>query len=74
MKLIFLELPDVEMAIDRVAARVRQGGHDIPVGTIGRRFNTGKSNFMVIYKPLVDLWLHYDNSDSNPTLINWSEQ
>lgn len=36
--LIFLRLPDTETAIDRVATRVRQGGHDVPVTIIRRRF------------------------------------
>ena len=74
VKLMFLELPDVQMAIDRVAARVRQGGHDISEHTLRRRFLSGKSNFIDVYKPLVDVWLHYDNSDGLPRLIDWSER
>src|SRR5665647_1783091 len=30
VKLIFLSLPDVEIAIERVATRVIQGGHNVP--------------------------------------------
>jgi predicted ABC-type ATPase len=32
VKLIFLSLPDVEIAIERVATRVIQGGHNVPNG------------------------------------------
>lgn len=74
VKLIFLQLPDVETAIARVAERVRQGGHDIPEATIRRRFNAGLQNFHQRYKSLVDVWLHFDNAGDAPTLIDWSEQ
>lgn len=74
VKLFFLQLPYVEMAIDRVAERVKQGGHNIPEATIRRRYNAGLENFHQTYKPLVDVWLHYDNADAHPKLIDWSEQ
>ena len=74
IKLIFLELPDVQTAIERVAARVTQGGHNIPEEVIRRRFATGKSNFLNVYKPLVDVWLHFDNSGAEAQLLDWSEK
>ena len=43
--LYFLELPNAEMAVQRVADRVAQGGHDIPEPVIRRRFRAGKQNF-----------------------------
>ena len=45
VSLYFLALPNVEMAIARVADRVRQGGHDIPESVIRRRFVAGFYNF-----------------------------
>ena len=74
VKLIFLELPDVETAISRVAERVRHGGHDIPENTIRRRFETGLKNFHQGYKPIVDVWLHFDNAGERPILIDRSEK
>jgi predicted ABC-type ATPase len=68
--LIFLALPTVEMAISRVAERVRQGGHDVPEEVVRRRFLAGLENFDQIYKPLVDEWLHYDNAGSEPVLLD----
>jgi predicted ABC-type ATPase len=67
--LVFLSLPDPEMAIARVAARVASGGHNIPEPTIRRRFKAGIINFQAIYKPLADTWALYDNSGEQPTLI-----
>ena len=47
--LFFLWLPDADMAVARVANRVRQGGHDIPEATIRRRFEAGLRNFFRMY-------------------------
>ncbi len=60
--LIFLKLDSAETAIKRVAARVRQGGHNIPADVIRRRFAAGIANLTHIYKALVDSWLLFDNS------------
>jgi predicted ABC-type ATPase len=38
VELFFLSLPTADIAVERVAQRVRQGGHDIPEATIRRRF------------------------------------
>ena len=71
--LIFLQLPTVEIAIARVAERVKQGGHDIPEATIRRRFASGLTNFHQQYKAKVDTWLHFDNSEDIAKLVDWSE-
>jgi predicted ABC-type ATPase len=52
--LFFLEIPTAEIAVQRVALRVSQGGHDIPEADIRRRFVSGKRNFVSIYRNLVD--------------------
>lgn len=52
----FLRLPDVDLAISRVALRVSQGGHHIPEEVIIRRFHRGWDNFHRYYKDLVDSW------------------
>lgn len=67
--IFFLELPSVELAIERVADRVAQGGHDIPEAVIRRRFTAGRRNFLNLYKPLADAWRHYDNAGEQPVLI-----
>lgn len=72
--LIFLSLPDPEIAIARVAARVAAGGHNIPEPTIRRRFKAGITNFHNIYKALADTWALYDNSNGTPALMEWSRK
>lgn len=71
--LFFLELPSAELAVQRVADRVTQGGHDIPEAVIRRRFAAGKRNFLSLYKPLADAWRHYDNAGEEPVLLGSSE-
>lgn len=72
--LIFLSLPTPEMAIARVAARVRQGGHAVPEDVIRRRFTVGRKNFERLYRGAVDDWAEYDNSGLQPRLIDWKSK
>ena len=72
--IFFLDLPTAELAVKRVAARVAQGGHNVPEAVIRRRFAAGRKNFLKIYKPLADAWRHYDNSGTIPTLLAASDQ
>jgi predicted ABC-type ATPase len=74
VKLIFLQLNSADEAIARVAQRVRQGGHYIPDETIRRRFAAGLQNFKLLYGPLVDAWVLYDNAGAQPLLLDWSEK
>lgn len=70
VQLIFLGLPSAELAVDRVIARVRQGGHHIPEEVVRRRFDAGLRNFENVYRGLVNHWAMYDNSFSPPKLID----
>jgi predicted ABC-type ATPase len=74
VSMFFLELPNVDLAIQRVADRVKQGGHNIPEEVIQRRFIVGRENFLHIYKILADSWRHYNNEGDKPILISSSEQ
>jgi predicted ABC-type ATPase len=73
ISLYFLALPNVDIAIARVAERVRQGGHNIPEAVIRRRFVAGLTYFEKHYKAEVDAWVKYDNSGLSPVLLEWSE-
>ncbi len=73
VSLFFLSLPSADMAVARVAERVRQGGHDIPEPVIRRRFLAGRENFERHYRAAVDAWALYDNSGDEPTLLEWGE-
>jgi len=61
--LLFLWLPSVDIAIERVRRRVSAGGHDIPEAVIRRRYERGLRNFFALYRPLADRWRVYDNSN-----------
>ena len=74
VSLYFLSLPNAEIAIERVAQRVRQGGHDIPEAVIRRRFASGLANLRRHYKLAVSDWMLYDNSGSEPKLLEWSDK
>jgi predicted ABC-type ATPase len=73
VSLFFLALPDAEVAVARVAERVRQGGHHIPEDVIRRRFDAGLRNFEQAYKAAVDAWVKYDNVGESPVLLEWGE-
>ncbi|MET0211050.1 MAG: zeta toxin family protein [Burkholderiaceae bacterium] len=73
VSLFFLALPDAELAIARVAERVRQGGHHIPEDVIRRRFQAGRANFDQRYQAAVNAWALYDNAGDEPVLIEWGE-
>ena len=73
VSLFFLSLPDAEMAIARVAERVRQGGHNVPEAVIRRRFAAGSRHLEAAYKSVVDTWAKYDNIGERPVLLDWGE-
>ncbi len=72
--LYFLSLPSAELAIARVAERVRQGGHHVPEAVIRRRFAAGRHNFEQHYRAVVDAWALYDNAGEEPALMAWGER
>jgi predicted ABC-type ATPase len=61
--LIFLSLPSADLAVSRVAERVRRGGHSVPEEVVRRRFVSGLRNFFTLYEPVVDSWQFLDNAD-----------
>lgn len=73
VKLVYLSLPSVEIAIARVASRVAQGGHNITESFIRRRFVKSQYNFDHIYKPLVNSWILYDSSHAIPLILDERE-
>lgn len=67
---LFLCLQSADLAVDRVAARVRLGGHAVPEATVRRRFGRGLQNFFRLYLPIADSWQIFDNSGARrPRLI-----
>jgi predicted ABC-type ATPase len=67
--LIFLWLASPELAVERVARRVLQGGHSIPPDVIRRRYAGGIRNMQRLYLPLAENASIYDNTDGQLTLV-----
>ena len=66
---VYLWLNDPQIAIQRVAARVEAGGHDVAPDVIRRRYYTGLEYFFTLYKPACDKWMLVDNSDAEFRII-----
>ena len=67
--LLFFWLQNVDLAIERVKTRVKEGGHNIETEVIRRRYSSGIKNLFSIYLSVVDEVLIYDNSGGKPELI-----
>jgi predicted ABC-type ATPase len=67
-----LRLRSTQLALRRIAARVRQGGHNVPRADVIRRFSRGWENFQRVYRPLADNWAVYDNSGDEPKILEKS--
>lgn len=71
--LSYLWLSNVQLAIQRVHDRVRNGGHSVPEEDIRRRFNRGLKNLFGDYLPLLDSWKLIDNSSRRPLTIAYGQ-
>jgi predicted ABC-type ATPase len=67
--LTFLWLPSPDLAVARVAERVRRGGHGVPEPVVRRRFASGLRNLVACYLDVVDSWQIYDNSGIEEPLL-----
>jgi predicted ABC-type ATPase len=67
--LVFLWLPSPDLAVERVAERVRAGGHHVPEEVIRRRYTKGIKNFFSLYQPLATTWRVYNTESVPPPLI-----
>jgi len=69
---IYVWLRSPELAIRRVRARIRRGGHSLPEDVIRRRYVRSATNFFRLYRPLAQragAWQVFDNSSQTPELI-----
>lgn len=73
IEIVYLKLQSSRLALRRIAARVREGGHNVPRSDVVRRFARGWNNFRCVYRPLADVWTVYDNSGREPRLLETSE-
>ena len=68
-----LWINDVELALERIRLRVRNGGHHIPEDIVRRRFGRSLPNFLGSYKTLADSWTIFDNSGDVPKMVAFEE-
>lgn len=67
--LLYFWLKSPELAKERVAHRVRNGGHNIPDDVIERRYDLGLRNLFNIFIPIVDEWFIFDNTKLSANII-----
>jgi predicted ABC-type ATPase len=68
-ELIYLWLPDVSLAVQRVRDRVSRGGHAIPEEDIRRRYRRSLVNLRELYIPAVSPWRVYNAAGAAPVLV-----
>ncbi len=73
IEVVYLRLGSPQIALKRIAERVKQGGHNVPARDVLRRFARGWENFCGVYRPLADTWAVYDNSGEVPRLLERSK-
>jgi predicted ABC-type ATPase len=69
IKLVFVWIQSLEASIDRIRRRVREGGHNVPVPDVRRRFLKTLRNFFNDFCPLADSWKLFDNSKDSLRLV-----
>jgi predicted ABC-type ATPase len=69
IEIVYLRLRSPQLALRRIAARVKQGGHDVPRADVLRRFTRSWTNFQKSYRLLADTWSVYDNSGRTSQLL-----
>lgn len=62
VQIFYVALPSAELAVNRVALRVKLGGHGIPQADVERRFQRSLHNLHALYLPLADRWTVLDNA------------
>ncbi len=62
VSLIYIWLNTPDLALQRVAVRVKKGGHNIPADVVKRRYFKGVSNLFKLFMPICDAWIVADNS------------
>jgi len=69
IKLLYFWLSSPQFAINRVATRVSEGGHNIPNDVVIRRYYRGISNLINLYAEICDKWVVIDNTEPPSEII-----
>ena len=69
VQIIYLKVSDVRISLQRVAARVRNGGHHVPEADVRRRFVRSWINYQGVYRTLADSASTFDVSGEKPIFL-----
>ncbi|AXI24212.1 Zeta toxin [Cardinium endosymbiont of Sogatella furcifera] len=73
ISLYYFWLSSVDIAKQRVQKRVENGGHNIPVDIIERRYKRSIVNLTTLYLPICDNWIILNSEHAHPELIAYKE-
>jgi predicted ABC-type ATPase len=74
VSILFVYLDSVELCLERIAARVARGGHNVPEPDVRRRFARAHQNFWHDYRHLADEWNLYYNADASILQVAGGDQ
>jgi len=74
IRIVFLFVESTEILIERIAERVKKGGHFVPDEDVKRRFMRGKQNFWKTYRNFATRWSLVYNSDRNFQEVAFGEK
>jgi len=66
---VYVWLDSAARTLNRVALRVRKGGHHVDADTVGRRYGRSAANFFNLSAPLAETGRTHNNSLGKPALI-----
>ena len=69
VEIVYLRISSPQLGLRRIAARVKQGGHNVPRADVLRRFSRSWMNFQRSYRAVADEWTVYDNSGRKPVIL-----
>lgn len=69
INIFFLWINSAQLAIARVKDRVAEGGHNVPIEDIKRRFERSITRFFYEYRLLADQWILFNNAETIPKII-----
>jgi predicted ABC-type ATPase len=83
VRIWYAALASADLHVARVAARVRDGGHDIPEADIRRRYDASRRNLVALLPRLTELKAHDNTADADPArghapapklVLHWRDQ
>lgn len=69
IEIVYLKLDDVRISLERIARRVKEGGHHVPEVDARRRFERSWNNFVRDYGPLADHSTVFNVTGATPVLV-----